>query len=220
MCLSWDSLRFSSIRSMLRLILRIEMLLEQLLLLLELLLLLLLKKLIISMARGSLMIIVLIKMRCVRLMFHLSLHLPLLRAVFWRPDDNRVGDRRQGLFDFGFIQAVGMSEHAGRRQSQEIRTSNEFRHRRVKDRDQMRIVDRRHFIMPPALGHERNLTGRYREVQQFFRKRIDKGDDGRAGNDIYQLRCILMDMRLHYVSGTEIYIQQGSVAERVQFFYG
>lgn len=88
MCLSWGSLRFSSIRSMLRLILRIEMLLEQLLLLLELLL-LLLKKLIISMARRSLMIIVLIKMRRVRLMFHMPLHLPLhlalLRTVFGGP---------------------------------------------------------------------------------------------------------------------------------------
>ena len=76
MCLSWCSLRFSGIRSMLRLILSIEMLLEQLLLLLELLLLLLLKELIIPMARRSLMIIVLIKMRRVRLMVHLSCTCP------------------------------------------------------------------------------------------------------------------------------------------------
>lgn len=153
-------------------------------------------------------------------MLHLPLHLPLLRAVFWRTDDNRIGNRCQGVFDFVFIQAVRVREHAGWRQSQEIGACNEFRHRCVKDRDQVRVVNRRHFIMPPALGDEGYLTGRYLEVQQLLRERIDHGDDGCAGNDIHQLGCILVDMRLHHIACAEVNIQQGGVSERVQFFYG
>lgn len=112
------SLRFSCIRSMLRLILTLELLLEQLLLLLLLeLLLLLLQQLIVTVHGTFLMVVVLVVMRRVLLLHHLTLHLtlnlPLVCAVFRRSDDNRIGNRSEGFFHFGFIQAIRMSKDVG-----------------------------------------------------------------------------------------------------------